>query len=207
MKYMKQESWIPIGISDLNGNLWDVLSGLRLMDGEIHIIPDNDSAAGVDESECSPNWRAIKPDGSLAPPNSEGTFKLDGVPPGRDDDLFTCLPGGVKLSTQVLNPLYKGGEPDTIHRAYTISRFNDMTHEDATIPHRILKQIGIFPVGEGSGNPIFFVRNYGERVPYRGGSWFDGPGAGLWELYMRENRTWIAEDCGFRSAYVDKEYL
>ena len=207
------DSWAhdgsPFGITDLNGNLWNVLSGLRLFDGEIQIIPDNDSAAGVDESEESSNWRAINVDGSLVLPQSCGgekslnTFKIDGVAPGRDDDVFTCLPDGIFLSTQVKNPEYRGNEPDTIHRAYSISRFNDMWHDELAAPHRILKQIGMYPVGEGSGNPIYFIRNYGERVPYRGGSWFDGPGAGLWELYMRENRTWIAEDCGFRSAYVE----
>ena len=191
------------GISDLNGNLWDVLSGLRLLDGEIQIIPDNDSAAGVDESENSPHWRAISLDGTLVPPRSDGTFKLDGISPGREDDVFTRIPDGVFLSAHVKNPHYKGGKPDTIHRAYSISKFNEMKHDETAPPHRILKQIGIYPIGDGSGNPSFFVRNYGERVPYRGGSWFDGPGAGLWELYMRENRTWIAEDCGFRSAYAD----
>jgi hypothetical protein len=180
-----------------------VLSGLRLVNGEIQIIPDNDSAAGVDESEDSPNWRAIRADGTLAAPGSDDTFKLDGVAPGLGDDTFACLPGGVVLSVGVANPLYNGGKPDTVHRAYTIGRFNDMTHTPGIPPHKILKQIGIYPAGEGAGDPVYFVRNYGERVPYRGGSWFDGRGAGLWELYMRENRTWIAEDCGFRSAYVD----
>jgi hypothetical protein len=37
----------------------------------------------------------------------------------------------------------------------------------------------------------------------KGGSWFEGPTASLWELYMREERSWIAQDIGFRCSYAE----
>ena len=193
----------PLGIADLCGNLWDMLSGLRMNNGEINIIPDNDSAAGVDESADSPNWRAIRTDGTLVPPGAEGTYKYDYASSGLIDDTFACLPDGVFLSAQVRNPMYKGDNPDTNHSAYTISSFRDMIHSPDAVPHPLIKQLGIYPAKWGVGDPRIFARNYGDRPAYRGGSWFDRDGAGLWTLYMRDNRTWIAEDCGFRCAYVE----
>jgi hypothetical protein len=58
----------PFGIFDLIGNLWDTLSGLRLMNGEIQVIPDNDSALNVDEGPDSKFWRAISTDVRLCLP-------------------------------------------------------------------------------------------------------------------------------------------
>jgi len=192
----------PYGIFDLNGNLWDMVSGLRLSDGEIQIIPDNDSALNVDESTGSDAWRAITPDGTLVEPGTPGTFKFDGVNPGHEDEAFVNIDGGVKLSTEIRNPQYFGNNPDTTHRAYSMFFFTDLSHEPDCPPHPILKQIGVYPAGADIEETMFFLRNYGERMTCRGGSWFDGPMAGMWELYMRETRAWIAQDIGFRSAYV-----
>ncbi|MBR4744455.1 MAG: hypothetical protein IK082_09730, partial [Oscillospiraceae bacterium] len=61
------------------------------------------------------------------------------------------------------------------------------------------------PIPNGhSDSSVFFLRNYGERIAARGGSWFDGPWGGIWELYLRETRAFIYPDIGFRSAYVKR---
>lgn len=54
------------GIADINGNLWEWTGGLRLMDGEIQIIPyGNSMKLDCDMSAESTLWKAIKPDGTL----------------------------------------------------------------------------------------------------------------------------------------------
>jgi hypothetical protein len=191
------------GIFDLIGNLWDTLAGMRLMNGEIQVIQDNDSALNVDEGPDSPFWRALNTDGALVQPGAPDTYKIDMLTPGRANEDFVNTGGGACLSTEVKNPLYTGSSADITHRAYTMCKFADMTHSDDAPPHTLLKQLGIYPVDNLQREPVFFLRNYGERMLCKGGSWFDGPTASLWELYMREARGWIAQDIGFRCAFAE----
>ena len=63
------------GIADLAGNVWEWASGLRLNNGEIQVLANNDAAlATADLSSASADWRAISmTDGSLVLPGSAGT--------------------------------------------------------------------------------------------------------------------------------------
>ena len=68
----------------------------------------------------------------------------------------------------------------------------------------ILHRLGAMPDPKGwKDSSVFFLRNYGERVAARGGSWFDGPFGGIWELYLRETRAFIYPDIGFRAAWAE----
>jgi len=192
----------PAGISDLHGNIWDMVSGLRLMDGEIQVIPDNDSALNVDESENSRLWRAILPDGSLVDPGTKGTLKLDGKEAGSPEEKQFTLKGGAILSDTVVNPQYTGNIKGG-HFGYTMMLLKDLKAKEGIKVPDILKKIGIFPISEDIGPDRLFLRSYGERTPIRGGSWFDKANAGLWELYMRDHRHFIYPDIGFRSTYID----
>ena len=63
------------GIADLNGNVWEWCGGMRLVDGEIQIIPNNDAADWNNpQTAASTLWRAIKPDGTLVAPGTAGTL-------------------------------------------------------------------------------------------------------------------------------------
>ena len=53
----------PDGIFDLNGNVWEWVGGLRLLDGEIQVIPNNNAAKHIDQSKTSPEWQPITVDG------------------------------------------------------------------------------------------------------------------------------------------------
>ena len=193
----------PFGVTDLIGNLWDTLAGMRLMNGEINIIPDNDSAMNVDESTDSPYWKAILPDGSLVPPGTPGTYKFDALTPGLETEDFVDLHNGVVLSTEIKYPHYTGHDPDITHRAYTLGRVEDIVAAPGAEPNLLIKQIGMFPVNHMQRKPVIFMRNYGERMLAKGGSWFDRETASMFELYMREDRKWIAQDIGFRACWVD----
>ena len=193
----------PFGVTDLLGNLWDTLAGMRVMNGEINIIPDNDSAMNVDESTDSPCWRAILPDGSLVPPGTPGTYKIDGLTPGLETEDFVNLNCGLVLTTELRHPHYTGSDPDITHRAYTMTPFTEMTHTADAVPNLLIREIGMYPVSHMQRKPQFFLRNYGERMLCRGGSWFDRETGSMFELYMREDRKWIAQDIGFRACWAD----
>lgn len=47
------------GVADLVGNVWEHVGGIRFLDGQVQVIPDNSAAAGADQSEGSPEWVAI----------------------------------------------------------------------------------------------------------------------------------------------------
>ena len=71
------------GIWDLNGNVWECCTGLRLVYGELQVLQDNNAAdPTADLTATSAAWKAIKAtDGSLVTPDgngtTQGTVKLD----------------------------------------------------------------------------------------------------------------------------------
>lgn len=194
----------PWGINDLTGNVWDWVSGFRTVDGEIQFIPDNDSAANVDEGPDSTLWRAVLPDGTLVKPGTPGTLHYEGNTPGRATDEDRMVLGGYTLNTKNEFPNYTGTNPDTAHRAYGFMQFFDLKAAEGVEVPQILKNLGAMPPpGDYRETSLLFLRNYGERVCARGGSWFDGPGAGLWDVYLRETRAFLYPDIGFRSAFIE----
>lgn len=50
------------GIHDLTGNQFERIGGVRFMDGEIQIIPDNDAAGRTSQSERSEAWTPVLSD-------------------------------------------------------------------------------------------------------------------------------------------------
>jgi len=50
----------PDGIHDLNGNLLEWVGGIRWLNGELQLIPDNNAAAGADQSRESKLWQPVK---------------------------------------------------------------------------------------------------------------------------------------------------
>jgi hypothetical protein len=167
------------GIYDLNGNILEWVKGLRLNDGEINIIPDNNSAISlIDVSKSSSQWKAILEDGTLVEPGTEGALKFD-------DE------GRISKFTK---------------RNWSGHIFKDTICADDVSPDcagvELLKKLTIFPSVTGPHDDYFWFDTNGESIPLRGGYWNDGAGAGLRALNLYGGRGGANGHIGFRVAFV-----
>ena len=47
------------GVSDMCGNIWEHVGGIRFLNGQVQVIPNNEAAAGADQSSNSKEWQPI----------------------------------------------------------------------------------------------------------------------------------------------------
>ncbi|CAK7059413.1 MAG: hypothetical protein EUB_03421 [Eubacterium sp.] len=182
----------PGGIFDLNGNVWEWTGGMRLKDGEIQIIPDNNAAeTGANQSPTSTLWKAIKTDGTLVAPGTAGTFKYDylNTPPANG--------GKINLTDTLVNP-------QTSETPYAYQTFETLNVKSGITVPEIMKVLAFAPSdNSGHGGDYLYMRNIGERLPLRGGDWAGGSGAGVFALLLYCLRANSCCDVGFRSAFVE----
>lgn len=181
------------GISDLVGNYYEWISGVRLVDGEIQVIPDNDAAGqGADISDTSPLWKAILyADGSLVAPGTSGTVKLDDINSGTSGHV-----GAGELNTSIVN----SGSPD----GYVSMDFNALTKNAGLgdIPG-ILRQLALHGEWAGADNKgRLLFKNYGTRSAQRGAN-FESPNGGITELKFMYTSAQSPGYTSFRVAYIE----
>ena len=192
----------PFGVFDLNGNIAEWVGGLRLMDGEIQVLANNNAADNTkDQSAASSEWKAIlAADGSLVAPGTEGTLKIDNTTAGDDTESSHDVGGDPQLSTVVTNPMYtSGGQVDY---GYSYTTFDALTAADSVPVPNIAKLLAVAPIDANHGGDYYYIRNYGERLPYRGGHWSSASNAGGFYLNLNNGRSDSHGDRGFRSAFV-----
>lgn len=191
----------PSGIYDLCGNVWEWCGGARLMDGEIQVIPDNNSALGVDENRESTLWKAIAADGRLVAPGTAGTLKYDSIKAGISSTAQSNL-GAMQLSTERVNPQYTGGSTEEYY-AYGQQTFESLAVKSGLIVPEIAKVLGLYPtepVAGGHDGDHLYVRNYGERLPLRGGCWLQSSQPGVFAFDLAYSRLQSLAQLGFRAA-------
>lgn len=172
---------LPTGIHDLVGNVWEWNHLLKIVDGRI-ICPTTNV---YDLAEAS--WTTQD-----AYFNSPAAGDMSG-----SDNL-----GAPSLADSVTN--YGGTPGSDSHYDYNSTNpWRSMTNNLSSTPS-ILRALLLAPTSTitNSLTGVIYVRNYGTRVPLRGGGWHGTSGAGLGALLLSSARSTAHTYFGFRPAYA-----
>ena len=109
--------------------------------------------------------------------------------------------GAPKLSDAVVNRL--GTIGDNTNGGYSANEaFNVMTKAGTYVSNQLLKRLLVEPSTVLPKGRVY-MRNFGERLPSRGGAWYDGGYAGLAALYCNNSRVYAHHGgIGFRLAFA-----
>lgn len=191
------------GVWDMNGNVMEWCTGLRLVHGELQVIPLNNAADPMrDLSSDSAAWKAID-----AATTSTAWDDLFITPDGNG-----TTPGSVKLDWDGVKWVYSTVIAHEVRSGPCT--FASVT-ADASIgamAKLFLQAIAMLPDTDLTGDGIatdynrdyFAVNNYAsERLLIRGGRWDDGVGAGVFDSYLNYGRLDFGYNIGGRSASID----
>ena len=184
------------GIYDLNGNVWEWVIGMRLVKGELQVIPYNNAASPeCDVGPESTQWMAVNANAAgyndlFIHPNGQGTtagsVKLDFI---TDHWQWAAT-----ITSQSDSSRYAAFSATT---ATGLSAFTQM----------YLRAMALLPEAgttDADYNGDSFWANNGadERHPLRGGSYWDYQArAGVFALYLNGPRAHSHADIGFRAAF------
>ena len=175
------------GISDMSGNVYEWSGGVRIFDGEIQILENNNAADNTkDQSATSTEWKAILQDGSLVAPGTANTLKYDAT--NADGSGTTQL--DIKIDNR------------TNGTTNAINVFESTLVDAAVTVPPLLKQLGLFPHGTGLGGDYMYSRNLGERACFRGGGWSRSVSSGVFMINFEYVRSDRYSSIGFRAAFV-----
>lgn len=172
------------GIADLCGNCWEWVSGFRIMDGEIQIIPDGSvMRPDCDVSEASTAWKAVKPDGSIVEPGTLDTMKYNGDSTTIKLDTMTSPEQRMcQAAFGTVEPQFRLNIPGIITASGVIRDNSQNVY--------------------GNSGHLQKVDLQGERLPIRGSNYDSGGNGGIASMYVNQTRT-SSTEIGFRAAYVD----
>ena len=179
------------GIMDLNGSLYEICSGLRLVRGELQMIPYNNAAdPTVDMSATSTAWKAIKATASsyndlYITPNGAGTtsgsVKLDFV-----SSHWQWAPSATSTEDSLRSAAFK------LTTSSGLSDFCKM----------YLQAMALLPEDNDGdyGDDALYVNNGAAETFFaRGGAWYSSDGAGMFSVRSFSDRNSTAlYDTGMR---------
>ncbi|MFG1172179.1 hypothetical protein AAFN90_00935 [Erwiniaceae bacterium CAU 1747] len=182
------------GISDLAGNIWESVSGLRFCAGEIQIMADNNAASSsVDNGVTSTAWRAISgADGSLLTPTFTGSIV--------GGNYVATTAGSVRVGDSPAGGyVLKYGDNISFSTVKDIS-----TSPISAAATQLLKRHMLLPLNGLATNDGVFYQQGMESAPLRGGSFSNGDSGGLNALLANRGRnSMISENSGLRPVYYN----
>jgi formylglycine-generating enzyme required for sulfatase activity len=183
----------PHGVSDLVGNLWEWQGGLKLVRGRIYMPNDND----YNLAEASWPAQDVYIDASVGPGDGNGAAQ-----------------SGTPILSNTISKFSENPDASAdLDLDYAYSNWKEVGlstgfgNLTAAIRQRMM-QAGIAPKsasGDSAGSNLqggLWVRNYGVRVPFRGGGWGAGGAAGLGALDLNYRRSDSYYGVGFRPAFI-----
>lgn len=186
------------GVWDLNGNVWEWTVGVRLVRGELQVIPYNNAAdRNVHTGDKSFLWRAVNAsaagyDTLFIEPDGEGTTA-----------------GSVKLNWTgdhwVWDTAVVGTEDTERSAAFGTTELGGGLSEFCKTYLRAMALAPEEGAGADSyGGDVFRANNgAGEVCAARGGCWKDGTAAGVFSLDLSRPRMAAAEYIGVRPAFYE----
>ena len=172
----------PTGISDLVGNIWEWQDGLKLVDGKIMMPSDNNYGL----AETSWPDTGVRFDATVAGGGIDGSYGDVGDP---------------VMSDVIAN--YSGPTGDNGSYDYaSILAWKSLTAKSGYTVPELMKRAALYPYDATNPKGYLTVRNYGERLPIRGGYWNDGANAGLFALGLDRARSNSYSRLGFRPAFI-----
>lgn len=115
-------------------------------------------------------------------------------------DASTPTGGSAILSNAVNNRLGAIGDNANAGNSANVE-WRAMTKSGSYVSNQAMKRLLLEPAGALPQGRIY-MRNFGERLPSRGGSWFSGANAGLAALLLNFSRVSTLPDVGFRPAFA-----
>ena len=187
------------GIWDMNGNVWEWQSGLRLVWGELQILANNDAADPDNpQNETSTCWKAINAsDGALVTPECKTT-----------DASATVAGETVRLDFVNNKWTYTTQITNTV-TADTSCKFSEVTCTSAIseATKALLRSLALLP-DEGAneadydGDRLWSTNNNKEAFVVRGSAFTQGENSGVFATSIGYERTYKTNHIGFRAAYI-----
>lgn len=115
-------------------------------------------------------------------------------------DASTPTGGSAILSNAVNNRLGAIGDNANAGNSANVE-WRAMTKSGSYVSNQAMKRLLLEPAGALPQGRLY-MRNFGERLPYRGGCWVDGAGAGLAALDLSGSRVGTGTGIGFRPAFA-----
>lgn len=176
------------GIFDLNGNVWEWVDGLKLIDGKVYIHQDN-------------NYNT--PEGyRLVDQWVDTGAYFDNTTPGSASTTSPDVGGDPVLGAERKNPMFTTDPSSDGYYGYSYTTFETLGAKSGFAVPDLLKHLAIAPIDANHGGDGIWVRNYGERVAFRGGAWGAGAYAGVFSFDLLHARSYSSHGIGFRSAYI-----